>query len=102
MSQYRIVKHHDPVPNEPAEYTVYIYGYDRQLYYYFLFITDSNVPTYKAELENPDGSGTVELVGMLSPRYGDKMNLHDEMNKQGIWHMIPEEHKSLILMDLPI
>lgn len=101
MSQYRIVKHHEQVPNEPAEYTVYMYGYDKQLMYYFLSIVDSNVPKHKAELENPDGSGTIELVGMLSPLYGDKTNLHTVMNEHGIWHMVPAEQQTAILMDLP-
>ena len=98
MSQYRVVKHNPPVPNEPEEYTVYMYGYDKQLMYYFLSIVDSNVP---GVFDPNSGEDTVELVGMLSPLYGDKTNLHTKMTEHGIWHMIPAEHQTAILMDLP-
>ena len=69
----------------------YEYGYDRPLQEYFLQKVESN-----PEEDFPE---IVELVGSLSSVRGTAMNLLKFIEQHQI--KIPQEHRDLILMDLP-
>ena len=77
----------------------FVYGYDRPTQQYFLDAISTSNNTELDDIYLP-------WVGFDSPRpewsRGTNVNLIEAMDHFGIWTVIPETHRTFIVMDLPI
>ena len=105
MSRYTIVlDKHTEVDENGNEYVLkmtFVYGYDKPLQEYFLqlqTIANGRRGEYPIRLSED----TVELVGTMSELLGNKGNFMEVCERVGIWDRIPDGHKDLVVLDLPI
>lgn len=105
MSRYGITLHkHTEVDENGIEYVLkmeYVYGYDSQLKEYFLQLWTVDYGK-RGEYPIRISDDTVGLVGMMSNLVGNKGNFMEVCERVGIWDRMPEEHQTLVAMDLPI
>ena len=105
MSRYTIdYANYTEVDEDGDEYVLkmkYVYGYDNQLKEYFLQLWTVD---YGKRGDHPIriSDDAIGLVGELSNLVGNKGNFMEVCERVGIWNRIPEEHQTLVAMDLPI